>query len=254
MTTLILSPRFHGDSQDLWRAAVARGWNTHRAIRYRPPEVADECCVYGEIMFADMMASRCDLGLLDPPDDWLATLPREWTGRGVYFTFASEVHTITERRFIKPANDKVFQYGVYERGTDAPLRYVDPRCPVLVSEVVSFDLEVRLHVLDGEIRTLEYYRLVGEKPEEEVRAEAREFGATVMERFGDQLPSAVVLDVGHIEEQGWAVVEANQAYASGIYGEADTQAVLDVVRRSAGPMSAVSERDRRFLRPRIGVT
>jgi hypothetical protein len=64
----------------------------------------------------------------------------------------------------------------------------------------------------------------------------------------------VVLDVGHIEERGWAVVEANQAYASGIYGEADVNAVLDVCRRSAGPMSNMLERDRRFLRPRIGAT
>jgi hypothetical protein len=250
--TLVLSPRFHGDSQDMWRAAVARGWGVHRAIRFQPPADPGECFVYGEIMFADMMAARLELALLDPPDDFLTQLPKEWTGRGITFCTAATLPSFNARTFVKPANDKVFQYGVFERSADVPLRYVDLECPILVSEVVEFDQEVRLYVLDGEIRTLWFYRLVGEKTEEQVHAEAREFGQAVLERYAGLLPSAVVLDVGHIEEQGWAVVEANQAYASGIYGEADVNAVLDVCRRSAGPMSNMLERDRRFLRPRIG--
>jgi hypothetical protein len=248
--TIVLSPRFHGDSQDMWRAAVTRGWDVHRAIRYRGPENADECFVYGEIMFADMMAERLDLGLLDPPNDWLANLSKSWTLRTIEFCTAETLPSFDTRHFVKPANDKVFQYGVYENARDVPLRYVDPKCPVLVSEVVAFDLEVRLYVLDGKILTSEYYRLVGDHEEQDVRDAANEFGAAVLERYGDQLPSAVVLDVGHIEEQGWAVVEANQAYASGIYGGADVNAVLDVCRRAAGQMSNVRESDRKFLRSR----
>ncbi len=67
-------------------------------------------------------------------------------------------------------------------------------------------------------------------------------------RSGLYQPSAVVLDVGRIEGRGWAVVEANQAHASGIYGDADVAPVLDCALRSAGPLSAVSDRDRPFLR------
>lgn len=235
----------------MWRAAVARGWDVHRAIRYRGPYNATECCVYGEIMFCDMMAERLKLGLLDPPDHWLAALPREWTGRTIQFCTAKTLPAFSERHFVKPANDKVFQYGVYERSSDVPLRHVDANCPVLVSTVVEFDQEVRLYVLDGEIRTQWFYRLVGEKSEEQTHAEARLFGAAVLERFGYQLPSAVVLDVGHIDGQGWAVVEANQAYASGIYGEADVNAVLDVCLRSSGQLANVRDNDKRFLRTKI---
>lgn len=249
--TIILSPRFHCDSQDMWRAAVARGWGVHRAIRFRGPDEPGDYFVYGELTFADMMAERLDLGLLDPPDDFLTKLAKAWTGRTIEFTTAEQLPAFDTRRFVKPANDKVFQYGVYEKSSDVPLRYVGPKCPVLVSEVVSFDLEVRLYVLDGKILTSEYYRLVGDHEEQTARDQANEFGAAVLKRYGDLLPSAVVLDVGHIEEQGWAVVEANQAYASGIYGEADVNAVLDVCRRSSGPMSKVSERDRKFLRSAI---
>jgi hypothetical protein len=45
------------------------------------------------------------------------------------------------------------------------------------------------------------------------------------------LPPSVALDVGHIDGSGWAVVEANAAWASGIYG-CDPGKVLDVVARA----------------------
>lgn len=248
MPTLVLSQRFHGDSADLQRAAWGRGWNTHRAIRFLGPDGPSDCCLYGEILFCDIMAERLGLGLLDPPDDWLARLPYEARRRDVSFCRARDLAKFNERLFFKPANDKVFQYGVYERGTDVPLRYVDHECPCLVSEVVSFDLEVRLYVLDQQIKTLEYYRLVGEHEEQDVRDAARAFGESVLVQHGHELPSAVVLDVGHIEGRGWAVVEANQAYASGIYGEANLNEILDVVYRSSGPLANVSDSDRKFLR------
>lgn len=247
--TLVLSPRFHADSQDMWRAAVQRGWGVHRAIRYAGPEDATNCCVYGELMMCDIMADRLDLALLDPPNDWLAGLPQHYLKREVQFCIAADLFThMTGKMFVKPANDKVFQYGIYERPEDVPLRFIDPTCPILLSEVVSWDLEVRLYVLDGKILTAEYYRLVGDHEEQAVRGSATQFGEQLLDEFGQQLPSGVVVDVGHIEGRGWAVVEANQAYASGIYGEADTNAVLDICYRSAGAAANVQDIDRRFIR------
>ena len=32
------------------------------------------------------------------------------------------------------------------------------------------------------------------------------------------IPEAVVIDVGYIANSGWAVIESNAAFASGIYG------------------------------------
>jgi hypothetical protein len=45
------------------------------------------------------------------------------------------------------------------------------------------------------------------------------------------LPEAVVIDVGIIEGRGWAVLEANAAWCSGIYG-CDPAEVLRVVERA----------------------
>jgi hypothetical protein len=60
------------------------------------------------------------------------------------------------------------------------------------------------------------------------------------------LPSACVVDVGRLSNGEWAVIEANQAYASGIYHEAEVDKVLDVLAKASG--LTVSERDLKFVR------
>jgi len=157
--TIILSPRFSTDSDDFWRAAVAEGWNVHRAVRYAAPEGAENACVYGEVAFCDMMAERMNLGLLEPANDWLGTLPPELLKRDIWCGTVADLDRVTSRSFVKPANDKVFSFGVYERGDDVPVKWVDPVCPIIVSEVVAFDIEVRLHLLDHEIVQASQYRL-----------------------------------------------------------------------------------------------
>ncbi len=246
--TVLLSQRFSTDSNEVWKAAVRLGWNVHRAIRHLPPDpLPERVFAYGDVSFCDIMADRAGLGLLDPPDSWLARLPPDLLKRDVAFCDASRLHLWGKRSFFKPANDKVFSAGVYERGQDVPTKYVDPGCPCYVSEVVAFDVEYRCHVLDGAILRAEFYRMVG-ADDEEMRPEAIEFAERVLASHAHELPSAVVLDVGRIEGRGWAVVEANQAHASGIYGDGKVAPVLDVCLRSAGLMSSVSERDRPFLR------
>jgi hypothetical protein len=56
----------------------------------------------------------------------------------------------------------------------------------------------------------------------------------------------VVVDVG-LTAGGWAVVEANAAWASGGYA-CDPDAVLDVVIRAARPMAEHAPEDVRFVR------
>ena len=50
-----------------------------------------------------------------------------------------------------------------------------------------------------------------------------------------EFPRAVVLDVGVIAGRGWAVVEQNAAWGSGIYG-CDPREVLEVLRYAAVPL------------------
>ncbi len=249
----MLSQRFSTDSQAVWNAARSACWDVHRAIRYLPPDPLPELvCAYGEVSFCDIMADRAGLGLLDPPDDWLANLPQAMLNRKVWFCRARSLRLFRERAFFKPQNDKVFSAGVYERGADVPTRYVDPECPCYVSEVVAWDVEYRCHVLDGLVVRMEFYRMVGVEDVDGVFVEALVFAESVLRTHAHELPSSVVLDVGRIEGRGWAVVEVNQTHASGIYGDGDVTPVLQATLRSAGPLSAVSDRDRRFLRTTCG--
>ncbi|MFD0527608.1 ATP-grasp domain-containing protein [Kitasatospora arboriphila] len=62
------------------------------------------------------------------------------------------------------------------------------------------------------------------------------------------LPSAVVVDVGRLDDGTWAVVEANPAWASGGYA-GDPEHVLDVVLRAASPTTAVTPADLPYTRP-----
>ncbi len=76
---------------------------------------------------------------------------------------------------------------------------------------------------------------------------ARAFALDVL----DDLPSAVVVDVGQIADPAtarrtWAVVEANLPWFAQSYG-ADPARVLDVIQRATGPLSQFAPADRRFL-------
>ena len=108
----------------------------------------------------------------------------------------------------------------------------------------------RLFLLDGEVCTGSRYATRGaldvaplaEDPlHGEVLAFAGQLAAT-------RLPSAIVVDVGLLDGGGWAVVEANAAWASGHYACA-ADAALDVVLHAARPEGEFSTTDRRFLRP-----
>ena len=67
------------------------------------------------------------------------------------------------------------------------------------------------------------------------------------------LPTAIVVDIGTTDGDGWAVIEANAAWASGRY-TADPDAALDVVLRAAAPAAQLTPRDRPFVRPAARVT
>ena len=55
-----------------------------------------------------------------------------------------------------------------------------------------------------------------------------------------------MIDVGRIEGRGWAVIEANPAYGSGIYG-CDPQKVLEVVNRATIKASDIQDCDKPWI-------
>lgn len=252
MATLVLPPLSSADSRCLWEGCFAQpDWEAVQAYRWRAPKVKDPV-LYGELTFCDVLAPQLGIHLLEPPDDFLVNLDRQFTRRKVELMPHAKARTLGYRRFIKPANDKVFEARVYELGEHIAHRYIDPKTPCLVSDPVELHTEYRCYVLDGRVQTLSAYRWAGMTyvPNRDATEAARDFAHQVLRHESCHLPSAVVLDVGFIPGSGLVVIEANQAYASGIYHEADVVKVLPVLARAAGS-KPVSTEDLEFVRDMV---
>ena len=253
MPTLLLPPRFTSDSIRLWQACVAARWDTLRLDRWRAPEGLDpaETVVYGGYFIA--LANDLGISLLVPPLDWLARLPESLTRRRIRFMTLAEARTLPDRAFYKPSDDKCFLAKVYDRGAQLPPPGELPDdVPVLISDIVTWELEFRCFILEGKVVTLSPYlrnheRLEtaeGEFPATDSElAAARQFADHVAAAAAPTLPPGVVIDIGLIQNRGWAVIEANQAWGAGIYG-CDPAAILPVLRRVCLPTQTLTNSDR----------
>ncbi|MFG2296257.1 ATP-grasp domain-containing protein [Streptomyces sp. NPDC048603] len=214
---------------------------------------------YGGPAFAARVVDALGVALLEPSDDWLTTLPHEYTGRRIALTTLGEARRLSRPAFVKPPTDKSFPAAVYAGGGSLPTGpELSPEVPVQISDVVTWAAEFRLYVLDGEVRTGSQYATFGRLDAEPLAGHRHEgavleFADGLLATCGSGLPSAVVVDIGllatpeHGTADRWAVVEANMAWFSNSYA-ADPDRVLDVVLRSAGPRARMAERDRRFCR------
>jgi hypothetical protein len=240
MPTLILTPRFTEDAQALWRIALQLGWGVERLSTWRVPDdlraVADPV-LFLEGLFGPSLAEEFGLRLLEPPVDWLPRLPEEYRKRRVTLTSLREARNLAEPAFVKPPNDKSFEARVYT-GANLPEGF-DEDSPVLIAEVVEWEKEFRCFLMDREPQTLSVYLRGGELQRESGFAasdtelgEAESFIRGVLADERVELPRATVLDVGIIAGRGWAVVEQNAAWGSGLYG-CNPERVLEVLRYSA---------------------
>lgn len=254
--TLLLSPRTTATGQALAAAARGRGLRVETYATWRTPDawrLLPGASLYAGPLFADAVGREVGLGLLEAGPGWLAALPHALTRRDITLTTVAEARALRRPAFVKPPNDKSFPARVYPDGSGLPgPDAVDDTTPVLVSDIVAFDVEYRLFLLDGAVHTASRYARHGHLDvaplrDDPLRAEVLDFAARLPYA---ELPSAIVVDVGRLapgDGGDWAVVEANAAWASGHYG-ADADRVLDVVLRAARPAGSVDDRDARFLR------
>ncbi|EPX54971.1 hypothetical protein D187_009710 [Cystobacter fuscus DSM 2262] len=254
LPVLVLSPRFGPDSIALATEATRLGWSVHRLHDRRPPaRLAEEPLVfYGESLLADTVGRALKLALLEPAADTLTSLPVELLRRDVRFTTLGDARGESFPRFVKPADEKRFRAAVYASADALPgPGLLEEELPVVTAEPVDWRDEYRCFVLEGRVVATSPYAWKGEREESsgaafEVEA-ARTFAAEVLARAGGVFPPAVVLDVGRIEGRGWAVVEANPAWSSGLY-ECDPAEVLRVLQRATSSARSPAPGEARWLR------
>lgn len=215
---------------------------------------------YGGPLAADYVVREFGIGLLEPDDAWLPWLGRRFTGRSIKAATLGEARLLRGPAFVKPPSAKSFPARVYSDGSHLPREggELTPDTPVLISEVVTLVAEYRLFLLDGELTTASRYAvhgqldagpLDGDPRERDVRAFAKTLAC-----WRHTLPSGVVVDIGLARDpltgrERWVVVEANMAWFAHCY-TADPDRVLDVVLRSAGPLTNIAASDFAFLQAR----
>ncbi|TKC96528.1 ATP-grasp domain-containing protein [Polyangium fumosum] len=259
MPTLVLSHRYSPDSNALFAAALAAGWDIERLHAFRCPDglAARAPVFYGETILADAIMDDLCLVLLEPTSDWLPRLPQRHRLRDVRLTTLSEALSIQERVFIKPTDEKCFPARVYANGAALdPDPVLPPDLPVLVSEPVVFEVEFRFFVREREVAAFSPYIRNGEIARnaagdwEAAPAEIEAASTAIRAVLDDpdvEMPPAVVVDVGRMAGRGWGVVEANPAWASGLCG-CDPASVLSVLRRASVARDMLSEAETRWVR------
>lgn len=259
MPTLVLSHRYSPDSNTLFSAALAEGWDVERLHSFRCPVglAARGPVFYGETLLADAVAEDLGIALLEPTDDWLPRLPERHRKRDVRLSTLGEAMAIEGRVFVKPTDEKCFPARVYEGGAALDPDPVLPRdLPVLVSEPVTFEIEYRCFVVDRALAAISPYIRRGDIARDADgawdadAAEVREARAAIQSVLGDRevdLPPAVVIDVGRMTGLGFGVVEANACWASGICG-CDPAGVLRTIARASVPRDRLSDEDQRWIR------
>jgi hypothetical protein len=228
MPTLVLSTRSLPASQALAHAAQEAGWNACAIDESPDIKPRGKVVFYGGTDQALAIAARFRLALLEPPFDLLATLPFEFCRRDVEYGRFSDLSRLKAPTFVKPADalNKSFDAGIYARAGDirAP-KGVDPHSPVLCAEPVEWSAEYRCFILNGKIAAWSPYISFSRpiwKPFSQGTLAANAPGSVVsfcerlFSRSGVLFPPAFVMDVGLIEDRGWAVVEFNPAWCSGV--------------------------------------
>lgn len=246
--TLLLPPRLTASAAGLRDTAHRRGLRTVQLPTFALPEGLRATYLHSGPSFADAVAAPLGIAPLEAPARWLADLPRDLVRREIRALPIRDAYALRRPVFVKSPNDKGIRAMVYADGSRLPgADAVDPGTVVLLSDVASFGVEYRLYLLDGEVRTGSRYAENGRFSPGPLTPDAAAFGADVLDRCGATLPSAIVVDVGRVDG-GWAVVEANAAWASGRY-TSDPESALDTVMRAAGPASRLAARDLPFVRP-----
>ncbi|WP_082891085.1 ATP-grasp domain-containing protein [Chryseobacterium glaciei] len=232
---IALSPMYTEDSNNLKKASINSLYELNRFnAKWNVPEEfrSDVIAVYGEDIYAEIVAEQCNLTLTKPEDDWLSKISEEFTKRKISYGQLKEF-VDEENIFIKCSDFKSFKAGVFDKVTNIKgFDTLDLESTVFTSEVVEWELEVRCFVLNNEIKTYSSYwrndTFDTDPLSETEEKDMLEFFNNFIQKYSSTLPNAIVIDFGIIKEKGWALIEANPAWCSGLYN-CNAETALEVI-------------------------
>ena len=238
----------HNEILALQTAARELGWDVLGApsgwrLDDELIKAGDSGIPYGSQTFCEVIAQQMNWKLKQNSFDWLARLPQYYLKRKVDSMTLGEAKLLKEKKFIKPADDKCFDAKVYEPGEFNPHELIKDDYPVLVSEIVEWALEYRCFVAGHRVYTWSNYLFYGEINDPRYHymipshlGSPERFVSDLLLEIRTPITVPSVIDVGVIPGKGWAVIETNQAWASGLYG-CDPIEALKVMEQSCERIS-----------------
>jgi hypothetical protein len=238
---LLLSNRDNDDRRSLLAAVQARDdARTVVCQSWRAPQnasSAERLRIYASAMFADVMAGQVGLTLLETPLAWLAGLPPELTGRQIVLASMDEVRQMPFPRHVKAIDDKRINPQVYQSAHDISVERIGGDCLTLSSRPVNLTVEARFFVSEAQIVAGSFY-MRDRRPAIARLDASREaqlltdFAADAVAQLHDTMPAGTVIDVGLIDDRQPVIVEANAAWASGLYACDPARALESILHAS----------------------
>lgn len=126
------------------------------------------------------------------------------------------------RFFLKDASKlKSFSYNGHleriEQNSDITISEINPDTKVVLSESVSFEVEYRCFVRDGDIQGVQFYDGNWLVFPDNGMVDMVKSAAILIQKHLPHLTSYTI-DVGLIKDKGWAIIELHPFCAVGLYG------------------------------------
>ncbi len=227
------------DKSDIERDSVAEafsraGGTVHRIARFWDPPHLDPATVrvYGADSFCLVLQQKLGFTLCSPDDELLLRVPHEFLRRKVSRDVLRNSSAFPFPIFVKPIVPKQFRGAIYHSVDElsAECHGLPSETGVFASELVTLSGEARTFLLGDHVLDASIYEgqanVTGASSF--VQALAKEIA----------LPRSVVVDVGLIENRGWAVIEFNAAWGAGLNGCDPTKVLPAIVAASQPSPSA----------------
>jgi len=220
------------EKADIERTAVATAWKAQGGLVrpigkfwQKPAINTSQICIYGNDTFALVLAQVLGKKLISPRDEMIAhPLLSTWVKRQLSITPSNEIAKLTFPCFVKPVQPKLFKAKVYQTLVELQdvLNGLE-KTPLICSEVIQVEKEVRAFVINYTIADLAYYEGKGDVVQPQV------FIQRFLQNTSIKLPLTFVLDVGYNARVGWFLLEFNASWGAGLNG-CDPTKVLPCIR------------------------
>ena len=178
--------------------------------------------VYGEPLFCEVIAQQMNWRLHSNSRDWLVKLPEKYVKRNIYLTTLKEARKISEKKFIKSADDAIFPAKSYNDGSTLPKQDILDDVSVIVSDKIKFMSEYRCFIKDRKVVSICCYSITNA-----VYSKENWYVATdsIIKFTNDMLSDETIecapgcaIDIGRINGHEMAVINSNPAFTSDLYG------------------------------------